>query len=217
MSTQLEVWSMPRKVRCKGGETRQLSAKRLKAQDDRVYLCHEGRRERFHVSRDPFPSVYPDLHEKMRAGTAVSAHRRYVRTGTHWSNPWCHSNASLDPRGLRIRELATGSACGSMSPPRRSTSTRIRWHTGQPGFRTTASCRHSPKCPGGEWATVTSTGSPSRTGCNAATSSRTGRGEFQQVRVSQEPAWPGDETVSFPCAFHRLIRCIAEEWLSLSA
>lgn len=66
LSTQLEVWSMPRKVRCKGGGTRQKSGKRLEARDGRVYLCHEGRRERFHVGRDLFPRVYPDLHHKVR-------------------------------------------------------------------------------------------------------------------------------------------------------
>jgi hypothetical protein len=48
MSTQLEVWSLPREIRCKNDGLRQKPARKLKAGDGRVYLCHEGKRERFH-------------------------------------------------------------------------------------------------------------------------------------------------------------------------
>jgi hypothetical protein len=66
MSMQLEVLSLPGSVRCKGGATRQKPPKILKPSAGRVYLCKEGRRERFHVRRELFPRVFPHLHEKMR-------------------------------------------------------------------------------------------------------------------------------------------------------
>ncbi|MGV0050115.1 hypothetical protein ACRU43_12885 [Mycobacterium colombiense] len=62
MSVGLEVWSMPRQVRCKGGRTRQTAAKRIKPSDDgRVTLCQDGKIQRYHVQRDLYPRVFPEL------------------------------------------------------------------------------------------------------------------------------------------------------------
>ena len=60
MSAQLDVWSLPREVPCKGGETRRSgAAKQLKVDEDgRVTLCHAGRKRRFHVERELFPAVF---------------------------------------------------------------------------------------------------------------------------------------------------------------
>jgi hypothetical protein len=58
ISTDLDVWSLPREVRCKGGKTRLTLSKRLKPEDGRVTLCHNGRKRRFHVERELFPQVF---------------------------------------------------------------------------------------------------------------------------------------------------------------
>jgi hypothetical protein len=62
MSVGLEVWSLPRQVACKGGGTRQKSGKRMKPScDGRVSLCENGKTQRYHVRRDLYPAVFPDL------------------------------------------------------------------------------------------------------------------------------------------------------------
>ena len=60
MSVKLDVWSMPRQVRCKGGGTKRNPAKQLKVSDGRVTLCHDGRQRRYHVERELYPRVFPD-------------------------------------------------------------------------------------------------------------------------------------------------------------
>jgi hypothetical protein len=58
MSAELDVWSMPRQVRCKGDRTRHTPPKQLKPSDGRVTLCHDGRTRRFHVERELSPLVF---------------------------------------------------------------------------------------------------------------------------------------------------------------
>lgn len=66
MNAALEVWSVARIVPCKGGGTRQISAKRLKQDAGRVTLSQNGRLERLHVYRELFPITFPDLMKKQR-------------------------------------------------------------------------------------------------------------------------------------------------------
>src|ERR1700739_2893141 len=57
----LDVWSLPREVRCKGGKTRQIAAKQLTPDDGRVRLSHDGKTGRFHVLNALYPLVFPEL------------------------------------------------------------------------------------------------------------------------------------------------------------
>jgi hypothetical protein len=61
MSAELDVWSLPRQVRCKGGKTRQTAAKQLIPDDGRVRLSQDGKIGRFHVFNDLYPLVFPEL------------------------------------------------------------------------------------------------------------------------------------------------------------
>ncbi len=59
MSARLDVWSMSRLVRCKGGDTRRTTAKQLRPDcDGRVTLSHDGRRRRFYVEKELFPLTW---------------------------------------------------------------------------------------------------------------------------------------------------------------
>jgi hypothetical protein len=63
MGAELDVWSLPRRVPCKGGATRQMAAKRLKtSKDGRVSLvCQDQKTRRYHVRNELFPAVFPEL------------------------------------------------------------------------------------------------------------------------------------------------------------
>jgi hypothetical protein len=61
MSAELDVWSLPRQARCKGGKTRQTPAKKLALDDGRVRLSQDGKIGRFHVRNELYPLVFPDL------------------------------------------------------------------------------------------------------------------------------------------------------------
>lgn len=68
MSPALEVWSLPRQVRCRGNRTRQTAAKRVKASDDgRVTLCQDGKIARYHLNRELYPRVFPELAKERQA------------------------------------------------------------------------------------------------------------------------------------------------------
>jgi hypothetical protein len=59
---EADVWSMPRQVPCKGGATRHKAAKKLSlSKDGRVTLCQGGKSRRYHVVRELFPVVFPEL------------------------------------------------------------------------------------------------------------------------------------------------------------
>lgn len=61
LSAELDLWSLPRKVPCKGGAVRQTRAKQVKpSKDGRVTLSQHGKTHRFHVARDLYPRVFPD-------------------------------------------------------------------------------------------------------------------------------------------------------------
>jgi hypothetical protein len=60
MSAELDVWSLPRQVRCKGGRTRQTPAKRLTVDDGRVTLSQDGKTRPYHVHRELYPRVFRD-------------------------------------------------------------------------------------------------------------------------------------------------------------
>lgn len=64
MNADLDVWSLPRQTRCKGGGTRQLPAKRLKLNKGRVSLCRQGVVYRYNVTRELFPATFPEKVEQ---------------------------------------------------------------------------------------------------------------------------------------------------------
>jgi hypothetical protein len=66
MNVDLEVWSLPRRVPCKGGRTRQMGERRLTTNDGRVSLCRGGNVRRYHVARDLFPAMFPDVHAQQQ-------------------------------------------------------------------------------------------------------------------------------------------------------
>jgi hypothetical protein len=61
MNFGMDVWSLPREVPCKGGKTRQTSARKLKPDNSgRVTFSFLGRMRRYHVENELFPLVFPD-------------------------------------------------------------------------------------------------------------------------------------------------------------
>ncbi|UMB67680.1 hypothetical protein [Mycobacterium paraterrae] len=56
----LDVWSLPREVGCKGGVTRQTTARQLKPDRGRVSLSCDGTVRRYHVADELFPAVFPE-------------------------------------------------------------------------------------------------------------------------------------------------------------
>ncbi|UMB71767.1 hypothetical protein [Mycobacterium paraterrae] len=60
LGIELDVWSLPREVPCKGGTTRWLSAKHLKPDRGRVSLSCDGSVRRYHVADELFPAVFPE-------------------------------------------------------------------------------------------------------------------------------------------------------------
>lgn len=104
----LQVWSLPRKVPCKGGALRQVAAKLVKpTKYGRVHLCREGDRAQFHVERELYPLTFPDL---LREGQAWCRNehplmhaehdmvKRWLRPNVaHWGTRnriclWCHGD-----------------------------------------------------------------------------------------------------------------------------
>ncbi len=82
MSAELDVWSLSRKVRCKGGRTRQTKARQLIPDDGRVRLSQDGKTGRFHVRRHLYPQVFPDLVAK-----ELQAARRHPQTECRQGHP----------------------------------------------------------------------------------------------------------------------------------
>jgi hypothetical protein len=66
MNVDLQVWSLPRPVPCKGGGMAQKAAKRLRHDDGRVSMCRTGQTHRYHVARDLFPAMFPDVHAQQQ-------------------------------------------------------------------------------------------------------------------------------------------------------
>lgn len=82
MSPRMDVWSLPRRVACRGGKTRQLLAKRLKAENGRVTLSHGSEKQRYHIARDLFPLTFPDLIRPKSQGCCNHGHELFDRPET---------------------------------------------------------------------------------------------------------------------------------------
>lgn len=67
LGPEMDLWSMPRAVRAKGGKTRTIAARQLKVCDGRVSLSQDGKTARFHVRNDLYPRVFPEMCERPNA------------------------------------------------------------------------------------------------------------------------------------------------------
>jgi hypothetical protein len=96
MSASLDVWSLSRPVKCRGG-TRLTTARQLVPDDGRVRLSENGQTARFHVANQLFPKVFPELRR---------TYQPFCRNGHPLMHPLVPIFGSLDT--VRVDYWGTG-------------------------------------------------------------------------------------------------------------